>query len=144
MCLSWKSLFVLKVIVYSNIIKEDKWGGDTELFYFINSHFKTKFFFHSISWNTPASVLTSLAYCVVDRVLTCSKVVRLRTDSEADEKALQRVIWSALKMTNSCFPSQEDIYTSRCKTREKDMMTDDCAALKLDNKAEQQLLSWGH
>lgn len=132
MCLCWKILFVLKVMVYRNMFKVNKWGWNTQLFYFINLK---QFIFQSVlwkDWNIPASVLTSFERCVVDR--PWHFLVWFGKDSEADKRALQRVVRSALKMTNSCLPSLEDIYTSRCRTRVKD---DDDGALK------QRQQGWG-
>lgn len=67
------------------------------------------------AWLSPA-VLTSFRHSVPESILTSSVIAWYTNCSTADRKALQWVVKSAPKMTNSSVSSLEHIYVSRCRS----------------------------
>ena len=65
----------------------------------------------------PPSALTTFYRGAIESILTSSLSVWYGSCPVADQKALQRVVRTAEKITRSAQPSIQDLYPSRCLKR---------------------------
>ena len=71
-----------------------------------------------------SNILSSFYRCMVDSILTSCITVWYCSCTEAEKKALQRLVKSAQKTTGCSFPPLSNIYSSRCTDRATCIMRD--------------------
>lgn len=72
----------------------------------------------------PPSALTTFYRGAIESILTSSLSVWYGSCSAADQKALQRVVRTAEKITRSPQPAIQDLYPSRCRKRTTNIIKD--------------------
>ncbi|XP_055499383.1 brain mitochondrial carrier protein 1 isoform X1 [Leucoraja erinacea] len=72
----------------------------------------------------PPSALTTFYRGAIESILTSSLSVWYGSCSAADQKALQRVVRTAEKITRSPQPAIQDLYPSRCRKRASNIIKD--------------------
>lgn len=105
----------------TNISDDLTWSKNTQSL--VKKSQRRLYFLRSLrKVNLSQQHLVSFYRCTIESVLTYGICIWYGSCSVAEKKALQRVVNSAQKITNTQLPAIEDIYTSRCLQKAKGIL----------------------